>query len=189
MGDFVSAQVMLRRALAILETTPVTRIQYAAALVSLGLIYGAENKYVLAKDLFVRALKMYDDKAADPRSAVALQNMAMIRVQQKRFAEAADFANRAYTGLKSAYGENSAPAANALGTLAFVEEREGDLQRSERDYSSALRILRDDRVLASNSTLGIMSGYGSVLRKLHRKREAKAIEQHLKAFAAATHPQ
>jgi tetratricopeptide (TPR) repeat protein len=189
MGDFVSAQVMLRRALAILETTPVTRIQYAAALVSLGLIYGAENKYVLAEDLFVRALKMYDDKAADPRSAVALQNMAMIRVQQKRFAEAADFANRAYTGLKSAYGENSAPAANALGTLAFVEEREGDLQRSERDYSSALRILRDDRVLASNSTLGIMSGYGSVLRKLHRKREAKAIEQHLKAFAAATHPQ
>jgi tetratricopeptide (TPR) repeat protein len=153
------------------------------------LAYGAENKYVLAEDLFVRALKMYDDHAADPRSAVALQNLAMIRVQQKRFAEAADTAQRAYTALKGAYGENSAPAANALGTIAFVEQKEGDLKRSERDYSSALRILRDDSIGASNSTLSIMSGYGSVLRKMHRKREAKAIEQHLKAFRAATYPQ
>ena len=73
-------------------------------------------------------------------------------------------------------------------SLALKRKREIS-ERSERDYSSALRILRDDRLLASNSTLGIMSGYGSVLRKLHRKREAKAIEQDLKAFAAATHPQ
>ncbi len=189
LGNFVSAQLMLRRALAILETSPVARVQYAATLVSLGLVYGAEKNYVQAEDLFVRALKMYDDKAADPRSAVALQNVAMIRVQQKRFSEAADFANRAYTAVKSAYGENSAPAANALGTIAFVEEKEGDLQRSERDYSSALRILRDDRLVASNSMSGIMSGYGSVLRKLHRKREAKTIERDLKAFRAATNPQ
>jgi len=189
MGDFLSAQLLLRRALVILETTDLPRIEYAATLVSLGLVYGAENKYVLTEDLFVRALKMYHDNAADPRSAVALQNLAIIRVQQKRFAEAADIANRASAALKSAYGENSAPAANALGTIAFVEQKEGDLKGSERDYFSALRILREDRLDASNSTLSIMSGYGSVLRKMHRKREAKAIEEDLKALRAAAHPQ
>lgn len=185
MGDFVSAQIMLTRALAILEKPPAPRAQYAATLVSLGVVYGAENKRELAEDLFVRALKMYDDNPEDPRSADALQNVAMLRVLQKRFAEAADSANRAYTALKSAYGENSVPAANALGTLAFVEEKAGDLKQSELDYSRAFRILRDGRLLASNSASGIMSGYESVLRKLHRKREAKAIEQ---AFRAASYP-
>jgi tetratricopeptide (TPR) repeat protein len=185
-GDFAGAQVMLRRALAIFETTPIMRVQYAGTLVSLGVVYGAENKSGLAEDVFVRALEIYDRTAGGPTiRAVALQNMAMLRARQKRFSEAADFANRAYTALKSAVGENSAPAANALGTLAFVEGEAGDLERSDRDYSDALRILGDDHLLDSNSALGIMSGYESVLRKLHHKREAKAMEQRLKALRAA----
>jgi len=189
MGDFAGAQVMLRRALAIFETTPIMRVQHAGTLVSLGVVYGAENKSGLAEDVFVRALEIYDCTAGGPTMrAVALQNMAMIRARQKRFSEASDLANRAYTALKSAFGENSAPAAYALGALAFVEEEAGDLEGSERDYSDALRILGNNHLLDSNSASGIMSGYESVLRKLHHKREAKVIEQRLKVLRAAARP-
>jgi tetratricopeptide (TPR) repeat protein len=118
-----------------------------------------------------------------------LEYLAMIRAQQKRFAEAADFANRAYASLKSALGENSVPAADALGTLAFVEEEAGDLEQSERDYSAALRILRDGGDPRSNSALAMLSAYANVLRKLHRPHEAKIIEQQAKAFRAGSHSQ
>jgi hypothetical protein len=111
-----------------------------------------------------------------------------IRAQQKRFGEAADFANRAYAALRSGFGENSTPAANALGTLAYVEEEAGDLERSERDYSIALRILSDDHLRDSNAGLNIMFSYGRVLRKLHRKGEAKMIEQQLKLLRLASGP-
>jgi tetratricopeptide (TPR) repeat protein len=182
MGDFASAQTMLRRALPIFEAAPGMRIQYAGTLVSLGVIYGAEDKLGLAEDGFARALKVYGDASANPRSALALQNLAMIRAQQKRFAEAEDLARRAHSALKSAFGETSAPAAHALGTLARVEEKAGNLEQSEHDYSRALAILRDDGVLGSASVSGILSGYVTVLRKLHRRHEARVVEQQLKAF-------
>jgi tetratricopeptide (TPR) repeat protein len=188
MGNFASAEVMLKRALTIFEKAPGMRISYAATLISIGQAYGAENKHALAEDAFVRALKLYDGNVTDPRSAFALENLAMIRAQQKRFGEAVDFANCAYAALRSGYGENSTPAANALGTLAYVEEEAGDLERSERDYSGALRILGDDHLRDSNAGLNLMSSYGRVLRKLHRKREAKKIEQQLKVLSVASSP-
>jgi tetratricopeptide (TPR) repeat protein len=187
LGDFASAQPLLRRALAIFETVPLMRAQYAGTLVSLGSIYGAENKRALAEDAYMRALKLYAGGPADLRSALALEYLATIRAQQKRFAEAADFAKRAYAPLKSAFGENSAPAAGALGTVAFVEAEAGDLEQSERDYSAALRILRDGGDPRSNSALAILPGYAKVLRKLHRRREAKMLEQQVKAFHSG-HP-
>jgi tetratricopeptide (TPR) repeat protein len=189
MADIASAQPLLRRALAILEAVPSMSVQYAGALDSLGILYADENKQALAEDAFTRALQVYEGAPESPRSAVALESMAGIRVRQKRFAEAADFANRAYTVLKSATGENSAPAAAALGTLASVEQEAGDLEQSEHDYSGAIRILRDHGALRSKSASGILSGYARVLRKLHRQPEAKALEQQVKAFRAGRNSQ
>lgn len=187
LGDFASAQPLLRRALAIFETVPLMSAQYAGTLVSLGAIYRAENKRALAEDAFMRALKLYRGAPGNLRSALVLEYLAKIRAQQKRFAEAADFANRAYATLKSAFGENSAPAADALGTVAFVEAEAGDLEGSERDYSAALRIVRPADVPRSIAALTILSGYADVLKKLHRRPEAKTLEQQVKAFRAG-HP-
>lgn len=188
-GDLSSAQAMLRRALPILETAPAMRIQYAGTLVSLGVVYGAENKLGLAEDAFTQALEVYGNAGANPRSAVAFEYLAMVRAQQKRFAEAEDLANRAHSALKSAFGETSAPAADALGTLALVEEKAGNLEQSEHDYSRALAILRDNGALESTSAANLSSGYASLLRKLHRRREARVIEQQLKAFRNTGHSQ
>jgi len=181
MGDLASAQTMLRRALPILKTAPGMRIQYAGTLVSLGVLYGAENKLGLAEDAFTQALELYGNGGANPRSAVACEYLAMVRAQQKRFAEAQDLANRAYSALKSAFGETSAPAADSLGTLALVEEKAGNLEQSEHDYSRAVAIVRDRGFTGAGSS-GILSGYASVLRKLHRRREAAVINRQLKAL-------
>jgi tetratricopeptide (TPR) repeat protein len=186
LGDFASAQPLLRKALAIFETVPLMSAQYAGTLVSLGIVYGAENKRALQEDAFMRALKLYGG-VADLRSALVFEYLATMRAQQKCFAEAADFATRAYAALKSAFGENSAPAAYALGTVAFVEAEAGDLAQSERDYSGALQILRDRGVLYSTSASGILSGYASVLRKLHRSHQAKILEQQARAFRPGSH--
>jgi len=189
MGDMVSAKYMLRRALAIFDAVPSMRVQYAGTLDSLGIVYAHENKLAMAEDAFTRALKVYEGAPGSPRSALALESMARIRVRQKRFAEATDFASRAYTVLKSAAGENSAAAAAALGTLAFVQQEAGDLEQSEHTYSAAIRVLRDDGGLDSKFASDILSGYARVLRKLHRQREAKAVEQQVKAFRAGRNSQ
>jgi tetratricopeptide (TPR) repeat protein len=179
--------VIFNEALAIFETVPLMSAQSAGTLVSIGAIYRAENKRALAEGAFMRALKIYGGAPGNLRSALVLEYLAKIRAQQKRFAEAADFANRAYATLKSAPGENSAPAADALGTDAFVEAEAGDLERSERDCSAALRILRRGDIPRSDSVLTISSGDANALRKLHRRHQAKTLEQQVKAFRGG-HP-
>jgi tetratricopeptide (TPR) repeat protein len=188
-GDITSAKYMLRRALAILDAIPSMSVQYAGTLESLGIVYVRENKLALAEDAFTRSLKVYEGAPGSPPSAVALESMAGIRVRQKRFAEATDFASRALSVLKSAAGENSVASAIALGTLASVEQEAGDLEQSEHTYSVAIRILRDDGGLGSKGASDILSGYATLLRKLHRQREAKAIEQQVKAFRAGRYSQ
>jgi tetratricopeptide (TPR) repeat protein len=187
-GDFSSALTTLRRALRLLETDPGMRIQYAGTLVSLGAIYSAENKLRLAEDALTQAVSVYGDAGPNLRSALAFEYLAIVRAQQKRFAEGEDLANRAQSALRNAFGENSVAAAGALATLGFVEEKAGNLEQSEQDYSRAVAIVRD-RGFAGAASPGILSGYASVLRKLHRRREAAVIDRQLKAFRNAGRPQ
>jgi len=180
-GDFSSARTTLRRALRLLEADPGMRIQYAGTLVSLGAIYSAENKLGLAEDVLTQAVRVYGDAGPNRRSALAFEYLAAVRAQQKRFAEGEDLANRAQSTLRSAFGENSAAAAGALATLAFVEEKAGNLEQSEQDYSRAVAIVRD-RGFTGAASSGILSGYANVLRKLHRRHDAAIIDRQLKAL-------
>jgi tetratricopeptide (TPR) repeat protein len=183
MGDFAKAEPLLRRALTVLEADPTMRSQYESTLVSLGFIYEAEKKPGLAEDAFTRALAAKGGlDAADARSMPALEALATIHAQQKRFAEAEDLADRAYRVTKEAFGAESAPAAGSLGNIAFVEQLVGHFESAERNYSEALRILRNNGLLNSDLAAGIMSAYAVVLRKLHRRSDAKAIEAELKGF-------
>lgn len=183
MGDFARAEPLLRRALTVLEADPTMRSQYESTLVSLGFIYEAERKPGLAEDAFTRALAAKGGlDAADARSTPALQALATIRAQEKRVAEAEDLAHRAYWVTKAAFGAESAPAAGSLGNIGLVEQLVGHFKSAERNYSEALRILRNNGLLNSDVAAGIMSAYAVVLRKLHRRSDAKAIEAELKGF-------
>jgi len=183
MGDLAKAEYLLRRAVAILEAMPVLQFQYEATLICVGILYQAEKKYGLAEDSYTRALsKKGGLDAADARSALPLQYLAILFAQQKRFREARDLANRARSIMTAAFGAESVPAAGALGTIAVVETLAGEFDSAERCYAESFRIMRDDGVLNSDAALDVISEYARALRKVHRRRDARAVEAQLKAL-------
>jgi tetratricopeptide (TPR) repeat protein len=178
MGDAARAEPPLKRALAIFETMSPRSLGYAANLTSLGVVYAQEGKYGLAEDAFNRALSG-DANIASSFTVGAVQFVAVLLAKEKRFGEAAEFANRAYGIALSAFGKDNPQLASALTAVAFVEQRAGNLEKAEHHYAEALRIMRKNDLLDSTGGLEIMQSYAIVLRKLHRGREAKSVNAEL----------
>jgi hypothetical protein len=139
---------------------------------------------VLAEDAFKRALSR-GEHPANSHDVVALQFLAVVMAREKRFGEAGEFAKRAYGIALSVFGENHPQVASALGATAFVEEYAGEFDKAEHDYSESLRIMREHDILDSNAGLEIMTRYAIVLRKLHRRHEAKNVSAELNALRLA----
>jgi tetratricopeptide (TPR) repeat protein len=184
MGDAARAEPPLKRALAIFETMSPRSPGYAAILISLGVVYANEGKYGLAEDAYRRALSG-DAKTANSFNVGAVQFLAVLLAKEKRFGEAADFANRAYNIALSAFGEDNPQVASALTAMAFVEQRAGNLDEAEHHYAEALRIMRKNNILDSTGGLEIMQSYAIVLRNLHRGREAKSVNAELNTLRLA----
>jgi tetratricopeptide (TPR) repeat protein len=189
MGDFGRAEPLLKRALAIFATGLTRPVQYAETLACLGVVYDAERKLALAENAFMDAMKADGGFGApNTHSAKVLELLSALRLEQKRFTEAAEFANQAYGMLKSAFGDNSPSVAGALASIALVEERSGEPEAAERHYSEALHTMRENGILSSESALGMMYRYANVLQKLHRTRDANAVKAQVKALRPATQP-
>jgi len=187
MDDADRAEPLLKQALAIVERISSGGPEYAAIVTSLGVVYAQEGKYGLAEDAFNRALNG-DANVASSFTVGAVQFVAVLLSKEKRFSEAADFANRAYGIARSAFDEDNPQTASALTTMAFVEQRAGNLDKAERHYAEALRIMRKHDILDSTGGLEIMQNYAIVLRKLHRGREAKSVSAELKTFRSTSKP-
>jgi tetratricopeptide (TPR) repeat protein len=187
MGDSARAEPLLRRALAQFEGVPMFSLQYAATLVSLGVVYGRERKRALAEDALQRALKVQGEVASsDSRAIPPLEYLAALLAGERRFDEAAKYANRAFQIAQATFGDSGPPVASAVGRVAFVEERSGDFENAEHHFAHALQIVRQNGLDNSDESLFLMTHYAAVLRKLHKSGEAKHVEAEAKAFRSAT---
>ncbi len=101
-----------------------------------------------------------------------------------RFDIAREFATQASKAMRCSFGENAMPVATALTNQATVEERAGDLDAATKDYESAIRIARlhpEHRPLRDV----MIQRYASLLKTMHRSREAKALLSQRDAQATA----
>jgi len=187
MGDTARAEPLLRRALARFEATPALSTQYAETLVALGTVYAQDRKPALAEEAFNRALKTSQGIAADDSvTAQTLQLLAALLVRENRFPEAVEYAKRAFQIAQATLGEVGPSVASALGGIAFVEAKSGDFHDAEKHFGEALRMLREIGLDNSDVSCLLMTQYASVLRKLHKRAEAKDLEAQAKAFRSAT---
>jgi tetratricopeptide (TPR) repeat protein len=183
-GETSKADPLLRRSHRMLESNPDTKPwQMAATLMVMGDSYRAQDKLAMAEDAWSRALDL-ERKAfgeSHPQVAFIMGHLSDVYSARKQFDLAREYAARAVDVMKVTCGENSLAVAAALTNAATVEQRANALQTAADTYDKALRIARTH---PENSTLGprIVHRYVTVLKAIHRDRDAKALALEAKTF-------
>jgi tetratricopeptide (TPR) repeat protein len=184
MGDLARAEPLLKRALVMFEEISELRGQSAATLSYLGSVYRDDKKYGMAEDAFTRALSLEGgfEHAQGPQAGAVLELLAGVCALEKRFDDGARYAAAALRIMQAAFPADSPPIAGALGAVAYVELRAGDLEAADRDYSEALRIMRLNAIERSTIGTDYMRERAQILKRLHRSEDAKSLETQIKTF-------
>jgi tetratricopeptide (TPR) repeat protein len=147
-GDYVGAEPLFRRALAIDEKTlapdhPVI----AARLNNLAGLLQVKGDYAAAEPLFRRALAIREKALGpdDPQVATSLNNLALLRREEGDYAGAEPLYRRALAIREKTLGPDHPNVANSLNNLASLLEANGDYAAAEPLYRRALLI--DEKTL------------------------------------------
>jgi tetratricopeptide (TPR) repeat protein len=184
-GELSQAEPLLRRSLALFEKDKQTPPQQLAnALHCMASVYFENHRHTLAEDALLRALAYLKQAIGEehPQSAIVMETLALAYAADKRFAEARQYAAHAYDIMCGVYGKDSMPAAEALGTVAQVEQYSQDLNAAARDYERALSFMRGSQAAVDQRVFLLMSRYAAVLAGMHRNREATQLRTEIKAF-------
>jgi tetratricopeptide (TPR) repeat protein len=147
-----------------------------------------EKRYQEAEPLLVDALAdLAKQKAADPAlMAAALNNLAVLRFDQERYAESVDLQQQSIRVWETAVGEEHPSLVLPLNNLATSYVKMEHFEEAERTFHRAIDVC--------SKTLGedhldyavLLRNYTVVLRKLGRKREAKKFEAQARQIERAT---
>lgn len=176
-GNPARAEPLFRRALSILENNPASAPQdVGIALFNMGQLYRAQNKFILAQDAWLRALKLDRSVFGDlhPQIATLMEMLAEVDAKLGETAAAREYAGTAVNSMKSLFGDNGLPTAVAFANRAVVEQESGDLNGAVKDYERAVAITREH---PGNSAIQrtLLERYRQLLKFMHRNREAKEI--------------
>lgn len=183
-GNPARAEPLFRRAVSTMENNPAAKPQdLAMALASIAHLYRAQNKLALAQDAWLKALQLDREVFGDahPQVAFVMEMLADVYSARGEREAAQDYAARAVETMRSLFGENALPTAVAFANRAGVEQRAGDLAVAAGDYERAIGIMHR---LPANGPLerNLMEQYASLLKSMHRDREAKEISTLARSF-------
>lgn len=185
-GEYAKAERFLGRALAIAKASggdPETVANLEDGLAS---IYVRRGRYEEARPLFEDALMLARKTPGpdDSRSAGVLNNLAALLFRTGKTAEALAASRQALEILEPRAAARPAELAQVLNNLGFFCAQSGSLAEAENHYRRALAAaepaLGGDHPLVGS----LLEGYGDVLRRTHRKSEAKAVERRAKSILA-----
>jgi tetratricopeptide (TPR) repeat protein len=113
-------------------------------------------------------------------TAVILNSLGSLYIDERRFGEARDVLDRALTIFSSAKDAVPIDRIKLLHVRGVLLTRQGAWLEAERDFSDALAIA--DREPWTDPALlrALLSGYIHVLRKNHHQREARSVEARLR---------
>jgi tetratricopeptide (TPR) repeat protein len=174
-GDLSRAEPLLRRALSIMETNPeATPVDLANALCSMGLLYRARNKLMLAETVWSKALALEQTAYGEihPQVAWLMEMLADVYSARGERDMARDYATRAVEAMERLLGEDALPTAAAFANRAAVEQRASDLGAAATDYARAVGIAHAH---PGNDQLEktLLQRYAGLLKTMHRGQKAK----------------
>lgn len=176
-GDLARAEPLLRRSLSMMEANPeASPVDIANALSSMGLLYRARNKLMLAETVWSKALALERKAFGDmhPQVAWLMEMLADVYSARGERDMARDYATRALKAMERVLGEDALPTAAAFANRATVEQRANELEAAAKDYARALGIVHEhpgnDRLEKT-----VLQRYAGLLKTMHRGREAREL--------------
>lgn len=188
-GVYARAEPLYRRSLNLLETSHSAPEQIAITLACAGDLYRLEGKLALAEDAWNRTIALETPSlgANHPQVALILQQLAELYSFENRMDLAQTYANNSYRIMSQTLGVNSPAAGAALASVALVEFREQHFEDAAKHYRDALAVLRKAQMGNDTSVAAILDRYSSVLKAMHRNKEAKIAELEAKTIQKGQH--
>jgi tetratricopeptide (TPR) repeat protein len=183
-GSMARAEPLLRRSLQIAENDQAAHpLNLASSLGAMAEYYRMENKLSLAEEAGSRALSIGQAQLGEshPQVAVFMDMMSDVYSAKGEWDTARDYAVRAENEMRRQLGSRSVGDAAALAELALVEQRAKMFEDAALHYDACLSVLRQYSDLQPVVKL-VMRRYERVLKELHRRREAKALDAEIKSF-------
>jgi tetratricopeptide (TPR) repeat protein len=185
-GDIARAEPLLKRSLALVESTPgVPEYRLALALDTLATLYRLQGKTSLAEEVWMRELqldrKMFGDD--HPQTALVMGHLAEAWSWDGDTKRARDYSRRVTSIMESHFNDHSPAVASALVNEAVVEQRAHRLEVAVGLYARAFNIVKSTRP-SSRVSETVARSYARALSQLHRDREAKQILAEASAFHA-----
>ena len=115
-------------------------------------------------------------------AAAVLTNLACLYIKQRRWDDARQVLERALAIFASCKYATALDQVKALNFRAVLHSRQREWREAARDLQDAISIVDADARLDPASIAFVFSNYVNVLRKTHRRREARSIEARLATF-------
>lgn len=186
-GEFVRAEPVLRRSLALFEkTTGPDSLETGEAANNLAMVYRKDGELAQAEAQLDRALPLMQ-KYLDPHSAeleIAFNNMFIVLAEQKRWDQAEPYVLRAFD---IAQGIPESPArADIEENLALLQAHRNQFREAAQTMEHVIAI--EERLLKSDDPrlAGSLDSYAGYLRKIKQKSEAERAEQRARIIRRAS---
>lgn len=128
----------------------------------------------LIEEVWPACKAKFDDKSEQTWYVKAIQSRAFLRFKQFRYQEAID--------LFQEQREIMGPSAQLCENMGHTYNRLGEYDRAEASFKEALGLIDDPNTGAGANKGGILLGFGSMLQKMGKAKQALAIHSQALAF-------
>jgi VWFA-related protein len=143
------------------------------------------TKLAIAESLFDQVLEVQEKAYGDENTRLVdvLQNLGEVRHAQGKIGAAEDAYIRTIAIVEKSFGPDDLKLAMPLQQLAELKTEDGNYADAEKFYQRALRI-DESKLGSSEPALGlVLTGYATLLERMHRSEEAKALTDRAHSLA------
>jgi tetratricopeptide (TPR) repeat protein len=141
-------------------------------------LFYADGRYHEAEADYLKALGAWEEsgRGATPDMAAVLDGFAALYVEEGRYPEAGRTLDRAMAVLTSANGAVATDWIKLFNSRAALHIRQAEWREAEADLHAAISAADRDTRLDPALLKSLLADYARVLRKNHRRKEARSIE-------------
>lgn len=180
-GEYAEAEQQLRRAIALLEQPDAKPDEgrLADALNTLGVLYTRQHSYDKAGAALERALALLSKPGRENSYTIAVYqtNLARLRVEQQRYAEAAKLLQQSQATKARALGEDHAELSFGLLVEGILYERQRQYAKAVAPLQRALALRQADAGYAGTAVAEVLQELGEVYRLQGQDAQAAALLQ------------
>jgi tetratricopeptide (TPR) repeat protein len=178
-GQSKKAEGMLRESLAVYQLVePADSVNLALAKNALSNLLVDEARYTEAEELLLSSLDSYrrHPSTVFGQEAIVLNNLGVVRREQRRFDEARDLFEAAARLTESSLGANHPTLLRALNNVATVYGLTGHPAEADQAFRRSIAIAEERLGPEHPITARVLLNYAGFLRTTGRKAEAKRLE-------------